>query len=221
MSIEKQRLCQWFDRQNIPVSEKMLRLQSSLSGKALTIVKDLGYSASAYERAKEKLEKKYGGQRRHQIKHLTTLGNWKKIRSRNLEDFEEFQAVLERVSLATQNCGSFQLESLNLTAKEKLSEEDVQSYKHWLLDHSQEDNFESLLEWIELRVQVMEEAKEETYGLGKQNTLRNEKNNGSRQDIQRARGYNTRTATRCCIVDKCNQDHPPWVCPLFKALEVS
>ncbi|CAB4034008.1 Hypothetical predicted protein [Paramuricea clavata] len=69
------------------------------------------------------------------------------------KDFEELQAVLERVSLATKDCGSFQLESLNLTAKEKLTEEDVQSYKHWLLDHSQEDNFESLLEWIELRVQ--------------------------------------------------------------------
>ncbi len=30
------------DTQNIPVSEKMLRLQSSLSGKALTLIKDLG-----------------------------------------------------------------------------------------------------------------------------------------------------------------------------------
>lgn len=123
------------DRQNIPVSEKMLRLQSSLSGKALIIVKDLGYSASAFQGAKEKLEKKYDGQRRQQIKHLTSLRNWKKIRSRNLEDLEDFQAVLERVSLAIQDCGSFQLESLNLTAKEKLSEQDIQSHKHWLLHH--------------------------------------------------------------------------------------
>ena len=29
------------------------------------------------------------------------------------------------------------------TAKEKLSEEDVQAYKYWNLDHSLEDNFES------------------------------------------------------------------------------
>ena len=66
------------DRLNIPVGEKMLRLISSLSGKALTLVKDLGYTESAYEKTKEKLEKKYGGQRRLQIKHLTTLRNWKK-----------------------------------------------------------------------------------------------------------------------------------------------
>ena len=57
------------DIQNIPVSEKMLRLQSSLSGKALTIVKDLGYSEVAYTRAKAKLERRYGGERRLQVKH--------------------------------------------------------------------------------------------------------------------------------------------------------
>ncbi len=37
------------DAQNIPVGEKMLRLQSSLSDKALALVKDLGYSSAAYE----------------------------------------------------------------------------------------------------------------------------------------------------------------------------
>ena len=82
----------------------MLRLQGCLSGKALTMVKDLGYSLSnAYERAKAKLEKKYGGERRLQIKHLTALRNFRKIRPRNLEDMEEFQVLLERVLIATQD----------------------------------------------------------------------------------------------------------------------
>ena len=61
------------DKADIPVSEKMLRLQNSLSGKAQMMVKDLGYSLNAYERAKSKLEKKYGGDRRLMIKHLTAL----------------------------------------------------------------------------------------------------------------------------------------------------
>lgn len=68
------------DGMDIPVGEKVLRLQSSLTGKALTLVKDLGYSINAYERAKEKLEKKYGGERRLQIKHLTALRGWQKVR---------------------------------------------------------------------------------------------------------------------------------------------
>ena len=144
------------DRRDIPVGEKMLRLQGCLSGKALTMVKDLGYSLNAYERAKAKLEKKYGGERRLQIKHLTALRNFRKIRPRNLEDMEEFQVLLERVLIATQDSGPLHGQSLNLTAKEKLPEEDVQAYKYWLMDHSREDNFEALEEWVELRVQVME-----------------------------------------------------------------
>ena len=40
---------------------------SSLSGRALRMVKDLGYSENAYARAKEKLENKFGGERRIQL----------------------------------------------------------------------------------------------------------------------------------------------------------
>ena len=105
------------DRRDIPVGEKMLRLQGCLSGKTLTMVKDLGYSINAHERAKAKLEKKYGGERRLQIKHLTALRNFRKVRPRNLEDMEEFQVLLERVLIATQDSGPLHGQSLNLTAK--------------------------------------------------------------------------------------------------------
>ena len=47
------------DDTNMPVKEKMLRLQNCLRGKALETVRDLGYSDYAYEKAKEKLERKY------------------------------------------------------------------------------------------------------------------------------------------------------------------
>ena len=119
------------DRRDIPVGKKMLRLQGCLSGKALTMVKDLGYSFNAYERAKAKLEKKCGGERRLQVKHLTALRNFRKVRPRNLEDMEEFQVLLERVLIATQDSGPLHGQRLNLTAKEKLPEEDVQAYKYW------------------------------------------------------------------------------------------
>lgn len=70
---------------------------------------------------------------------------------------EEFQAILERVMVARLDCGpgqELQGQSLSLTAKEKLSEEDVQAYKHWICDYSLEDNFASLVEWVEPRVQI-------------------------------------------------------------------
>ena len=122
---------------------------------------------------------------------------------------EEFQTVLERVMIALQDSGpdrELQGQNLNLAAKEKLSEEDIQSYKYFLIDRALEDNFESLVEWVELRVQIMEKAKEETSGL--------------RGDRTRARGFTTRSQAKSCIVDTCKIDHPPWVCKAFKELPV-
>ena len=107
---------------DIPVGEEVLRLQSSLTGKALA------FSVNAYERANEKLERKYGAERCLQIKHLTALSGWQKVRPRNLEDMENFQGILERVYITLKDCGPGQEpqgHNLSLTAKEKLSEDDV------------------------------------------------------------------------------------------------
>ena len=37
----------------------------------------------------------------------------------------------------------------------------MQTYKHWLIYCSLEDSFESLIEWVEIWVQIMEEAQGE------------------------------------------------------------
>ena len=208
------------DEAEIPVSEKMLPLQSSLSGNALVMVKDLGYSLNAYERAKSKLEKKYGGERRLMIKHLTALRDFPKIKSRNLEDMEHFLVILERVMIALQDSGpgrELTGQNLNLTAKEKLSQRDVQAYKYWLIEHSN-DNFETLVEWVELQVQIMEEAQEETSGLG---TKPEERKYLRGNDRRHNRGFNNTHKPTSCIVTSCKENHPPWVCGAFKALPVS
>ena len=125
------------NEEDIPVSEKMLRLQNSLSGKARTMAKDLGYSLNAYEREKSKLEKKYGAERRLMIKHLTALRDFPKIKSRNLEEMENFLVTLERVMIALEDSGpgkELTRQNLSLTSKEKLSQQDVQAYSTGLLD---------------------------------------------------------------------------------------
>ena len=211
------------DYADIPVNEKMLRLQNSLKGKALKLVKDLGFSSNAYERAKQKLEKKYGGQRRLQIKTLTALKNWKKVQSKNLSDLEEFLTVFDRTLITLKDTcekqGDLFGQSLNLISKEKLPEEDVQCYKSWLIEHSKEDTFETLVEWVELRVQIMEEAKEETKGLG----TSKERNGDQRINRgRRERGFNTMSKGNLkCVVQTCKNNHPPWTCDAFKALSVS
>ncbi|XP_028404043.1 uncharacterized protein LOC114526665 [Dendronephthya gigantea] len=207
------------DSRNISVGAKMLRLQNSLSGKALDMIKALGFSEAAYERAKVKLEKRFGGERGQQIKHLTTLRNWPKLRPRNLQDLEEFQALLEQILINMKDGAPLQDQSLNLSAKEKLTEIDVQNYKHWLLDHAQEDCFKSLVDWIELRINVMEEAKEKTGALHRREQ---ERSNRLRDDKKPHLGFSARSLySKCCVVSTCKKDHPPWVCSAFKALPVA
>ena len=114
------------DESDIPIREKMLHLRSYLRGKALDMVKDLGYSTNTYERLKEKLEKRFGRAKQLQIKHLAVLRDWLKLRYQDLEELEEFLAVLEQVLVAHQDSGSdedlLKNQHLILTVKEKLPE---------------------------------------------------------------------------------------------------
>ena len=198
------------DEADISTKEKMLRLQSSLSGKALMMVKDLGYTDNAYTRAKEKLEKKYGGERRTQITHLTTLRAWPKLKAQNLEDLEEFVALLDRILVSLRDGGievEMGGEHLNLTAKEKLAEKDVQAYKYWLFERNMDDTFANLIEWLEMKVQILDETMDE-------------RKVEQSSDRRRNRGFSgtTNRKQKGCIVKSCKSDHPPWVCQSFKKL---
>ena len=53
---------------------KLLQLRQYLSGEALKVGEPLGHSAAAYETAKERLERKFGGKRRQIALHLEELG---------------------------------------------------------------------------------------------------------------------------------------------------
>ena len=201
----------------MPVKEKMLRLLGCLSGKARETVKDLGFTSSAYERAKEKLERKYGGRRRQTLTQLSTLRALPKVKRHNLEDLENLLTILDRILVALRDDdpdGELRSQHLSLAVKEKLPEDYVRDYKYWLLEQTKRDCFETLVEWLETRVQIMEEAREETGDF--------QKRSDQKQDCRKhQRGFNTSGKVRTCIVSKCKVDHPPWVCGHFKELPVS
>jgi len=103
-------------------------------------------------------------------------------------------------------------------------EDDVQAYKHWPIDHSLEDSFESLIEWVEIQVQIMEEAREETSGFWKRKfdgPLPEGGRNGFQGNRVRGRTFTTKSKSRSCVIDTCKQNHPPWVCKAFKGLPVN
>jgi hypothetical protein len=150
----------------------------------------LGFTVNAYERAKEKLEKKYGGEIRLQISNLTTLRGWSKLRPNNLEDMEKLLALLDRVLVSLRDSGhgaETNGQNLNLTAKEKLSAKDVEAYKYWLFERSERDTFENLVSWLEMKVQIMDETRDER---------RDDKNDDKVEKKRRDHGFGTNNKRR-------------------------
>ena len=64
------------DKAPVTAECKLLQLNKYLSGEALKVVKSLGHSATAYEAAKERLGRKYGGQRRQVNLYIEELDNF-------------------------------------------------------------------------------------------------------------------------------------------------
>ena len=74
---------------------KLLQLRQYLSGEALKAVESLGHSAAAYEAAKDRLDRKFGGQRRQISLYLEELENFRLIRAGNSKDIEKFADLLD------------------------------------------------------------------------------------------------------------------------------
>ena len=74
---------------------KLLQLRQCLSGEALNVIESLGHSAAAYEAAKERLERRYGGERRQVAIYLEDLDKFQQIRPGNAQDLEQFADLLE------------------------------------------------------------------------------------------------------------------------------
>ena len=74
---------------------KLLQLRQFLSGEALKAIENLGHSGFAYESAKERLERKYGGQRRKVMLHMDELENFKLILVDHPKYVEKFADLLD------------------------------------------------------------------------------------------------------------------------------
>ena len=74
---------------------KLLQLRQYLSGDALKVIDSLGHSATAYEAAKDRLERKNGGKRRQIAIYLEELDQFRQIRHGNARDIVEFADLLD------------------------------------------------------------------------------------------------------------------------------
>ena len=62
---------------------KLLQQRQYLSGEALNAIETLGHSVSAYQAAKERLERKYGGKQRKIAIYMEDVDNFRPIQPGN------------------------------------------------------------------------------------------------------------------------------------------
>ncbi|KAL9989369.1 hypothetical protein ACROYT_G003911 [Oculina patagonica] len=86
---------------------KLLQLRQYLSGEALKVVEPLGHSAAAYEAAKKRLERKFGGKRRQIALNLEELENFKPLRPGYAKDLERLADLLDVTVVNLREAGRF------------------------------------------------------------------------------------------------------------------
>ena len=106
---------------------KLLQLRQYLSGEPLKNIEKLGHSAAAYEAAKEKLERKYGGKRRQINLFMEELDNFKPIRNGNAKDLEPFADILDITVFNLKDAGLYE-ELVNGSFLHKIAEENARAH---------------------------------------------------------------------------------------------
>ena len=151
------------DTYSLSAQFKMLRLEGCLTGEAAETIKGLGYSEAAYETAKVKLLRKYGGSRRQVQGHLEELKKVKTLREDDAKALEKFADVLERAVvhlMENDRQSDLKDETLYTITLEKIPERLLAQYYRWIRENGEQESLVKLKDWIaeeaEYRVQTAE-----------------------------------------------------------------
>ena len=81
-------------------------MKQCLAGEPLKAIEGLGHSAATYQAAKERLERKFGGQRQQLAIYLEELDSFRPVNHGNFKDMEKYADLLDIgiVNLKEANC---------------------------------------------------------------------------------------------------------------------
>ena len=126
---------------------KLLQLRQYLSGEAVKIVEPLGRSADAYETAKERLERNFGGKRRQIALRLEELENFKPLRPGKARDLERLADLSDVTVVNLKEAGRHEelgSGSLYLSLCKKLTEAMLAHYHRWIHENGRWRSVETL-----------------------------------------------------------------------------
>ena len=189
------------DKSILSAQAKLLHLRQYLAGDVVKVLQGLGHSADAYELAKQRLRRRYGGERRKIALFLEEVEQFSRLKPGNSLELEKFGNLLD---ILTINLKETELDAelgsgiLYLKLQQKLHKSLLSSYHRWLFEKKLKGSVESLHTFILRESEYETIAEETTKGLGKQDQP------------------NVFVATKsqiACII--CEESHGVKECPVF------
>ena len=210
-----------FDQARATPECKLLRMRDCLHGEALKVVENLGHSAAAYEAAKIRLERKYGGARRALTLRLEELDAFKPIREGDEKDLEGFAELLDAIVVNLKDAGQeAELGSgfLYITLQRKFNRNLLTKYKQWISDKCQNENVATLRVFIDRESEFLTTASETISGVLKESTKK-ERNLSGRTFVTQDNNVPKKRQPRKCKV--CGQSHGIWACDNYNKMTVN
>lgn len=148
---------------------KFLQLKQYLAGEALAAIDGLGHSPMAYEAAKERLERKYGGKRRTIHRFYEEIEQFPTIKYENAKMINKFADLLDITIINMKSVTK--TEDMNsgfmyLQLVKKLPQPMITRYERWRYESDKEETVEVLKEWVLKEAEFVNIAFETKCGLG-------------------------------------------------------
>ena len=157
------------DQMKVPAKTKMMMLKNSLSGKPLRVVERLGYTSRQYQTALEKLDQKYGGEKRLLQRYLKAILRVSPVKETNLKELEIFSDRLTDVVVKLEDSDQHQelagVSALYIAVQQKLPGSLLLAYQEWLHRKPRKDRLSIFSKWLQKQVVYrmdVEEVKERT-----------------------------------------------------------
>jgi len=200
--------------------EKLLHLRNYLSGSALKLIESLGYGESAFDKALQRLESRFGGARRLYLSVLEDIDNFRAVKEESVGEIEKFAEMIENVVVRLKEINKepeLQDGVLLQTLLKKLPAKMLLKYEKWIRNQSEERSIEKLHEWIQEEASLRRGVQETLFGVSPPRridkvasyvTHGNNSESRSRQE-----------SWRKCV--KCLKDHSLDKCGDFQELTVA
>ena len=151
---------------------KLLQIRQHLSGEALKAIENLEHSAAAYQIAKERSERKFGGKHLQMAIYLEELEKLRPVRFDNSRDVEQLADILDITIINLKengNCEELEDGSFYLRLQKKLPEIMLTQYQRWIYEKRRQPSVETLREWIIMESEYQTRAHKTAYGFQETN----------------------------------------------------